>query len=586
MEVMGVSSAASRTALSSGVGGAIGSSKNLASRSQLWAQKKQQQQQRRVVKVEVVAAAEGGVLKSVGKVLLRQRNFVFLGSLAAGLASVEGALALSYDDVVQSAGDVVDSASDSVSSALPSLPDLQLDVDTSGLTDFIADNPLAIVGGLVVLALPVIASNVFKKPQAYGTVSAKQAFEKLGDSEAGTSMLDIRVGDDIRSEGTPDLRSFRKKVTQIPYDDDSDTFVTKVTGKFKDAENTTLYILDRFDGKSIAAAKLLVQNGFKGAYAIKDGAEGPTGWQSSELPWLMPRKGFTLNLGSLKDVFNTDDSSIVPATLGVAAAAGVGLVVFSEAETALQLLGSAALVQIFVKKLLFAKDRKKTLEEMQSFLDTKIAPKEFVGELQVRSITFLTENSVRFYLCAHDEILSKPSMSMVNGPHWRITCPHVFAMRGGSLDQGIGKVFLPQFEEVKAATANGAATVEKSIEKEAPAMVGALSVSEPKQVEAEAAAPAPAPTPAPAPVAAAAVEAPAAPAASTETVSAPIEVPAESTSPSVEAASESKVEEKPAEKELVTAPSTKSTDLPRANRPLSPYTQFPGMKPPPPPSKP
>lgn len=139
--------------------------------------------------------------------------------------------------------------------------------------------------------------------------------------------------------------------------------------------------------------------------------------------------------------------------------------------------------------------------------------------------------------------------------------------------QGIGKVFLPQFEEVKAATANGAATVEKSIEKEAPAMVGALSVSEPKQVEAEAAAPAPAPTPAPAPVAAAAVEAPAAPAASTETVSAPIEVPAESTSPSVEAASESKVEEKPAEKELVTAPSTKSTDLPRANRPLSPYTQ-------------
>lgn len=84
----------------------------------------------------------------------------------------------------------------------------------------------------------------------------------------------------------------------------------------------------------------------------------------------------------------------------------------SQAETALQILGSAALIQLFVKKFLFAKvsfsymawrcfvqykeltvfnfglllwmqDRQKTVQELQAFLDTKIAPKELVDELKV-----------------------------------------------------------------------------------------------------------------------------------------------------------------------------------------------------------
>jgi chitinase domain-containing protein 1 len=58
----------------------------------------------------------------------------------------------------------------------------------------------------------------------------------------------------------------------------------------------------------------------------------------------------------------------VPTTLGVAAAAGVGLVVFSEAETALQLLGSAALVQLFVKKFLFADVRPLCISQYVSHL--------------------------------------------------------------------------------------------------------------------------------------------------------------------------------------------------------------------------
>jgi hypothetical protein len=34
----------------------------------------------------------------------------------------------------------------------------------------------------------------------------------------------------------------------------------------------------RFDGNSELVAELVTLNGFKSAYAIKDGAEGPQGW--------------------------------------------------------------------------------------------------------------------------------------------------------------------------------------------------------------------------------------------------------------------------------------------------------------------
>lgn len=34
----------------------------------------------------------------------------------------------------------------------------------------------------------------------------------------------------------------------------------------------------RFDGNSELVAELVTANGFKAAYAVKDGAEGPRGW--------------------------------------------------------------------------------------------------------------------------------------------------------------------------------------------------------------------------------------------------------------------------------------------------------------------
>jgi len=194
---------------------------------------------------------------------------------------------------------------------------------------------------------------------------------------------------------------------------EDEAFVDKVVAKFKDAENTTLYILDRFDGSAANVAKLLANSGFQGAYAIRGGAEGPNGWQEKELPWAMPAKSFSLNLEGLKSIIadsQEDAGNLLPTSVGLAAAAGVGLVVLSEAETTLQLLGTVAVAQLFLKKFLFANDRKRTVEQIKSFLDTKIAPKEFVDEIKE-----------------------------------------------------VGRVLLPQKDEVKAAVATGATVIEKEL---------------------------------------------------------------------------------------------------------------------------
>ncbi|GLJ18955.1 hypothetical protein SUGI_0339010 [Cryptomeria japonica] len=268
------------------------------------------------------------------------------------------------------------------------------DIDLNGIIDtvqsFSSENALAIIGGVVLVGVPLVLTRILSTPKTWGTTSAAEAYSKLGeDPEA--QLLDIRTLEDIKEVGSPDIRKLKKKAVQITYENDA-SFLERVSAKFKDPANTILYILDKFDGSSAKVAKLVAENGFKSAFAIKDGVEGPRGWQNSGLPWLLPKKAFKVDLGSLTEALGSvieDSSGLVPVTVGVAAATGVGLAALSEIETVLQLLGSAALIQIFLKKLLFAEDRKVTLQQLQEFLDTKVAPKELVDELKEIGKAFL-----------------------------------------------------------------------------------------------------------------------------------------------------------------------------------------------------
>nr|CAD1843302.1 unnamed protein product [Ananas comosus var. bracteatus] len=228
---------------------------------------------------------------------------------------------------------------------------------------FASENPLIVGGGAAAVAVPLLLFQILQKPKPWGE------------------------GRDFKEVGSPDVKGLKKKAVSITYRGGEKLgFLKKLSSKFKDPANTTLFILDKFDGNSEFVAELVTANGFKAAFAIKDGAEGPRGWIKSGLPWTPPKKALIVDFGDLNDAISTaleESSDGLPVTLGLAAATGLGLFAFTEVETLLQLLGSAAIIQLVTKKFLFAEDRKVTLRQIDEFLNTKVAPKELVGEIKM-----------------------------------------------------------------------------------------------------------------------------------------------------------------------------------------------------------
>lgn len=293
-----------------------------------------------------------------------------------------------------------------------------VDFDPNGILDtvvsFATENPTVVAGGTVALAVPLILSQLLKNPKPWGVESARSAYAKLGD-DATAQLLDIRPLKESRDVGSPDIKGFGKKPVSIAYNgEDKPGFLTKLSLKFKEPENTTLFIMDKFDGNSELVAELVTANGFKAAYAVKDGAEGPRGWVNSGLPWIQPKKG--LDLSNLTEAFAEafgEGSDGLSVTVGIAAAAGLGLLAFSEIETILQLLGSAAIVQLVSKKFLYAENRKQTLKQVDEFLNTKVAPTELVDDVKQIGAALLPTTTTSKALPAPTEAKPEPKVEAV-----------------------------------------------------------------------------------------------------------------------------------------------------------------------------
>lgn len=123
------------------------------------------------------------------------------------------------------------------------------DVDVTGAIDsfvsFAAQNPILVGGGAAVVAVPLLVSQLLTQSKPWGLVSAKDAYAKLGD-DADAQLLDIRSPVDIKQAGSPNLQSPKKKPVKIVYKgEDKPGFLKKLSFKFKNPENTTLFILDK-----------------------------------------------------------------------------------------------------------------------------------------------------------------------------------------------------------------------------------------------------------------------------------------------------------------------------------------------------
>lgn len=167
------------------------------------------------------------------------------------------------------------------------IPDkINLESILVSIDDFFNKYPFFVAGVTFIwlIVLPV-AEEYLKK---YKFVSALNAFKKLRD-DSSAQLLDIRDEKSLGFLGSPNLRMFKKDVAQVTFNEsDQDGFLKKVLEKFADPKNTIVCIVDNFDGNSIKVAELLVNNGFKEAYAIKGGVSGKNGWREIQQEFLPP----------------------------------------------------------------------------------------------------------------------------------------------------------------------------------------------------------------------------------------------------------------------------------------------------------
>lgn len=144
------------------------------------------------------------------------------------------------------------------------------------IDDFFNRYPFFVAGVTFIWLFVIPLTQQFLRNYKY--ISAIDAFKKLKD-DPNVQLLDIRDRRSLRALGSPNLRIFSKKVVQTEFiEGDEEGFVKKVMENFADPANTIICILDNFDGDSLKVAELLVNNGFKEAYAISNGVRGKNGW--------------------------------------------------------------------------------------------------------------------------------------------------------------------------------------------------------------------------------------------------------------------------------------------------------------------
>ncbi|KAK9053560.1 hypothetical protein SSX86_024634 [Deinandra increscens subsp. villosa] len=167
---------------------------------------------------------------------------------------------------------------------------IDLEAIVVSIDDFFNRYPFFVAGVVFIWLFVIPATQEYLRK--YKFISAIDAFKKLKE-DPNAQLLDIRESKTLRVLDSPNLKLLNKNAVQVEFRD-GDDFVKKVKGSFKHPANTTLCILDNFDGESMKVAELLFNNGFKEAYAIRGGVRGDNGWLEIQETFLPPSVHITL----------------------------------------------------------------------------------------------------------------------------------------------------------------------------------------------------------------------------------------------------------------------------------------------------
>lgn len=265
---------------------------------------------------------------------------------------------------------------------------------TSGLEDYVRQNPAIIAAGVGVVAVGLVIARLVGRGVNVKKLSAAKAFDLLS-SDSDIIFIDLRSKQQVKEAGSPDLRSIKRKITSLPYTtglagDLVEGFPDKLLKLPGLSEDSEILFFDSYgqDAKAVSGA---VREGVKQVYYVADGADGVRGWRASQLPWREPSRGFNfnldfsglkgLNLDKVAEDFKSKPT-LTKAGLAVGALGAAAVVLFNEVEVVLEVLGVAAAGNFLAKKLLFAKDREQTVEQIRDIVDNKIAAGEVGKDLR------------------------------------------------------------------------------------------------------------------------------------------------------------------------------------------------------------
>jgi len=279
------------------------------------------------------------------------------------------------------------------------LPEITLPLDDaiaasagSDVASIFSDNPVLIGAGAALIAIPlgVFALLRSNSPAGVKPTSVARTIQAL-EEDPRVALIDVRSRAEIKQQGSPDLRSIKRSATVLPFTNVvkgelvvDESFADKF-GRLKGISEESLVILLDSDGTVAKMAAAELEELVEKVYYVQGGAEA---WEEQG-PWRAPSKGLSLpsldlrsvgsNINELAEDFKKAPS-LSKASLAAGAIAGAGFLVFNEIEVVLELAGIFAAGN-FLLKLVFADEREKTLSEIKTLVDDKVAIQEVGSDL-------------------------------------------------------------------------------------------------------------------------------------------------------------------------------------------------------------
>jgi chitinase domain-containing protein 1 len=309
-----------------------------------------------------------------------------LGRLAAAVLANAGAARLAIADELS----LPELSLPELSLPEVSLPAIDAEA-ASGLGALLADNAPLVGGVALLLAVPLVLNRLLAAGGDEGAkpTSVERTLQALAD-DPRVLLVDVRSRAEAKAQGAPDLRAVKRKALSLPLTSLvkgelvlDEAFAAKFA-KLPGVSEESLVIF--LDGDGVAAAKRAaaeVDGAVAKTYFVAGGAEA---W-AEEGPWRAPSKG--LSLPDLSQVAASIDAlaedfkaapTLTKGALAAGAIAGASVLLFNEVEVVLELAGLFAAGN-FLLKLVFAEEREKTLGEIKSLVDDKVAIKQVGADL-------------------------------------------------------------------------------------------------------------------------------------------------------------------------------------------------------------